>query len=207
MVKAVDIAILVPEPLWGLAIALSRQINEGDFHLNEVDILPHITLAMGFVEDVEVARKKVEEIVRNFAPIELVAERLEGRYLVIKKVAELEKLHRQITVQTDFVKPNDFSGAYFVKPGEEISEETKEYTANFKLKNSFGNYVPHITLYWDEEIVKPFDFAQGKSAKIKVQNFRLPVKFTVDKISICQLGEKNTCRKVLAKLRLGKSSF
>ncbi len=191
MVTAVDIAILPPDPVKSLAIKLSKKINPSGFCLNETDILPHITLAIGFVENVEVARKKIEQIMQNFEPLPLVVERIEGRYLIIKKGAEMEKLHRQICVQTDFVKPEGFEKAYFLKPGEQISEETKEYTNNFKRENSFGNWIPHITIGWDDEA----DFSKLKA--------RFPQKFTASEIAICQLGEKNTCRKVLATIPLG----
>lgn len=199
MVTAVDIAILPPDPIKALAIKLSRKLNPGDFHLNETDVLPHITLAIGFVEDVEVAKKKIAQIMENFAPVQIIIERMEGRYLIVKKGAELEKLHRQICVQTDFIKPdagfwasqNDSNRAYFVKPGEVISQETLDYTNNFKRENSFGNWIPHITIGWDEEA----DFSKLKA--------RFPQKFTASEIAICQLGDKNTCRKVLARMRLG----
>ena len=199
MVTAVDIAILVPEPVRSLAIKLSRQVNPPGFCLNEVDILPHVTLAMGFVEEVLSIKyrrayfpkleKKVLSILEKFKPFEVTVERMEGRFLILKKGAELEKLHRQITVQVDFVQPANFGGAYFVKPGEVISDQTKEYTNSFKRENSFGNWIPHITIGWDEV----------GSSKLKA---KFPQKFTANEVSICQLGEKNTCRKVLVKLRL-----
>src|SRR3989344_4473530 len=170
MVTAVDIAILPPDPIREMAIKLSKKINPPDFCLNETDILPHITLAIGFVENVDVAKKKI---------------------------AEMEKLHRQVTVQTDFIKPddgfwassprsaggagqNDSNRAYFVKPGQEISEQTKEYTNSFKRENSFGNWIPHITIGWDDK---------ADTSKLKA---RFPQKFTVNEIAICQLGNNNT---------------
>ena len=199
MVTAVDIAILPPDPIREMAIKLSKKINPPDFCLNETDILPHITLAIGFVENVDVAKKKIAEIMQNFEPLQLIVERIEGRYLIIKKGAEMEKLHRQVTVQTDFIKPddgfwasqNDSNRAYFVKPGQEISEQTKEYTNSFKRENSFGNWIPHITIGWDDK---------ADTSKLKA---RFPQKFTVNEIAICQLGNNNTCRKVLARLPLG----
>ena len=214
MVTAIDVAILVPDPVKSLAIKLSRQINPPDFCLNNTDILPHVTLGMGFIPEDQIPNTKyqISNIVKNFRPFEVTVERLEARYLVVRKSYEIEKLHRQITVQVDFVQPADFSGAYF-KPGEEISEETKKYTANFKLKNSFGNYVPHITLGWDEEkgiksiaAFGPHITSQTTEvdASVALRNIKsLPVSFTVDEIAICQLGEKNTCRKVLAQIPLG----
>ena len=127
---------------------------------------------------------------KNFAPFELIVERIEGRYLIVKKGAEMEKLHRQITVQTDFINPDGIEKAYFVKPGEQISQETLDYTNNFKRENSFGNWIPHITFGWDDSA----DFSKIKA--------RFPQKFMVNEIAICQLGDKNTCRKVLAKISL-----
>lgn len=196
MVTAIDVVILPSEPIRSLAIALSKKLGAG-FALNETDVLPHITLAIGFVENVEVAKKKIAEIMQNFAPLEVIVERIEGRYLIVKKGAELEKLHRQITVQTDFIKgdsiavlQNDVGKAYFVKPGEEISQQTLDYTNNFKRENSFGNWIPHITLGWNDE---------ADTSKLKA---RLPQKFTAGEIAICQLGDKNTCRKVLARIPL-----
>jgi hypothetical protein len=191
MVTAVNIAILPPEPVRGLAIKLSKKLNTGDFCLNETDILPHITLAIGFVENVEVAKKKIAQIMQNFEPLQLIVERMEGRYLIVKKGAEMEKLHRQITVQTDFIKPESIEKAYFTKPGEEISQQTKEYTNSFKRENSFGNWIPHITIGWDDE---------ADTSKLKA---RFPQKFTVGEIAICQLGNNNTCRKVLYSIPLG----
>lgn len=199
MVTAIDVVILPSEPVRSLAIALSKKLNGAGFALNETDVLPHITLAIGFVENVDIARKKIEQIMQNFAPLELIIERIEGRYLIVKKGAELEKLHRQITVQTDFIKPdvvfwasqNDTNRAYFLKPGEEISEQTKEYTNSFKRENSFGNWVPHITIGWDDS---------ADTSKLKA---RFPQKFIASEIAICQLGNNNTCRKVLFRLPLG----
>lgn len=190
MVTAIDVVILPTEPVKSLAIALSKKLNGTGFALSETDVLPHITLAIGFVENVDVAKKKIAEIMRNFAPFELIVERMEGRYLIVKKGAEMEKLHRQITVQTDFVNPDGIEKAYFVQPGEQISQETLDYTNNFKRENSFGNWVPHITFGWDDK---------ADVSKLKA---RFPLKFTANEVAICQLGDKNTCRKVLAKISL-----
>lgn len=190
MVTAIDVVILPTEPVKSLAIALSKKLNGSGFCLSETDVLPHITLAIGFVENVDVARKKIAEIMKNFAPFELIVERMEGRYLIVKKGAEMEKLHRQITVQTDFVNPEGIEKAYFVQLGEEISQETLDYTNNFKRENSFGNWIPHITFGWDDKA----DFSKLKA--------RFPLKFTANEVAICQLGDKNTCRKVLARIPL-----
>lgn len=202
---AVDVAILVPEPVKSLAIGLSKQINTGHFHLNKVDILPHITLGMGFVDRIENLEFRIENLAKKFQPFEVEVERVEGRYLMCGATEALYALHKavcdvvpfeRLKIQRGTLKEvqqgSTLNFAYFVKPGERISGETVDYTNDFVQRNAYENWIPHMTLGWDDN---------ADTSKLKA---RLPQSFTADEISICQLGDKNTCRKVLARVEFGK---
>lgn len=195
---AVDIAILPPEPIKSLAIELSKKLNDSDFHLNKTDILPHITLGIGFVKEIEnlefrreVLLRKIENLVKKFPPLEITVERIEKRYLMCKKTDELYRLHKAICDAADFKKTEDIDGAYFG----EVDEGTVEFTNNFKSRNAYENWVPHITIGWDDEKVI--------SEEWLVDSANLPISFTAKEITLCQLGKFNTCRKILASFEFG----
>lgn len=192
-VVAVDIVILPQEPVKSLAINLSRQINQGAFYLNRTNLLPHITLAMGFTDGLDFLEDRLKKIAGQLRPFEAEVEKIDRRYLMIKRIQPLVRIHKHIIARTPInIDPwkKDKQSAYFRKKGEVISQKTVNYTKNFLFKNSDENWVPHITFGWDDE---------ADTSKLKAD---LPLKFKVDEVAVCQLGEKNTCRKVLSRWKL-----
>lgn len=192
---AVDIAILPSEPVRGLAIELSKELNSGNFHLNTTDIFPHITLGIGFVEDVLSIKNYVLRIAAGVKPFEVVADRVEGRYLMCKKSDQIFKLHKAICDGVKFVHLEDLKGVDETYWGADILDSTKDFTNNYKWHNAYRDFVPHITIGWSDDRVK--------SRGSRVEEGRLPMRFDVKEIFICQLGNHNTCRKIIQRFELG----
>lgn len=210
MFTAIDIAILPPDPVKSLAIELSKKLSP-NFHLNETDILPHLTLGIGFVEEFQISNVKyqITNIVGKFRPIEVMVERAEGRYLMCRKTEGLYSLHKSICDAVGFLQIQErilrkaqdsfLNSAYVGK----VDAQTIDFTNNFKWRNAYDKWVPHITVGWDDEKVISDEWlvAEGEPRQGR-RGSQLPIKFTAEKISICQLGNKNTCRKVLAEFYL-----
>ena len=193
---ACDIVILPTGQVRDLAIKLSKLISP-QFFLNDTDLLPHITLAMGFTDDFSLLKTKIAEIVSQFEPFEIVVNKAQGKKLYIVKSNSLRQLQKHLIWRANlnfdpFEK--DIDHAFFNRSGEKTSRETSNYTRNFIRDRSDENWVPHITLGWDDN-----DGVDIESVDFKA-NF--PMKFTVNDINLCHLGNRNTCRKVLGTWKL-----
>lgn len=196
-IKAIDVAILLPEEISNLAIFLSRNLEDSPFLLNTQDRLPHITLAQGYIDDLRKAKWVMEEVASNFSPFRLTIEGLGTAsqpaqewggyyfsYLGIKKDPELVKLHEEIVNALPLVHiENPSSGAFFAGTGEEIVEGALKYVSQFEELHSGENFWPHVTL--------------GGSLRPQILSTNLSVEFVCERIVLCQLGNFCTCRRVL----------
>ena len=196
--KAVDVVILPPEEISNLAISLSEKLNDSPIVLNNKDLLPHITLAMGYIVDQEEVEKILAKIAASTQLFDVVIEKIErttqpyeGYYfshLVIKNERPIQQLHERLVDSLPFVTPTTFSQkAFVVEEDEEIIRSTLEYTARFKSASSHEKYWPHTTV-------------GAGTNDLSVTN--LPLTFRVDQITLCQMGNFNTCCKVLGQWRL-----
>jgi|SRR3989338_11615920 len=184
---AIDIALLPPDEVMDEAIKLNRQF-ESRFILNNTDHLPHVTLLQAILklEYLPEAKARLMKIGANFAPLKL-------RVFVVNKPSamfevartkQLDNLHNKVMAEFKDIVSYDVDEKFFYDS--HIREKSLDYVRNF-LSVTYDNYYPHITLG-----------PMRLSVKLNLQ-------FICNRLTICHLGNYNTCRKVLAETSLGKS--
>jgi hypothetical protein len=187
MKLAIDIVLLPPEEIMDYVIEINKtEVSKGE--LNKIDFLPHISLAMGVVEESNLEELKtiVEGLLTH--PIKLQLDKFyfvedytkERSYGILIKGEELQKMHEELMDKTKDLFSYDATI-------ENIFNQEAEPSAinDFKEKYAFENYEPHITVRCNE--------VNGELERKE---------FTVNKIAICHLGVSTTCRKILIEKEL-----
>ncbi|OHB55168.1 MAG: hypothetical protein A2173_00365 [Planctomycetes bacterium RBG_13_44_8b] len=163
--------------------------------LNKENCLPHISLAMGCVNEREVSQiKKILEVIAGENPIRnLTASGIRTSInakgetvsvFEIEKTQELQTLHEN--VMKKIMSYLSYKVTDDMIYDEDVSETTLLWIKNYPEKASFINYFPHITIgYGQIEINPPF-----------------PMEFTTSRLALCHLGNHCTCRKILASIEL-----
>ena len=202
---AVDVVLLPPEEIVELAIGLNKTFvkeAEDEFTLNKKDFLPHITLAMGLMEEArkDAILERLSRVAQEVQPLHLAltgaragSPRLDARKmsgLEIEKTPELQLLHERVL--SEVISLCTYAGVTksMFYPG---TESVSEYWLTGKVQtNVREKYHPHITL--------------GFGA---VPEIKKPITFTASRLALCHLGIHCTCRKALASFELGakKSGF
>jgi 2'-5' RNA ligase len=198
--KAVDVVLLPNEAMTDKAIEANAELVEkfgAKIVLNKKDCLPHISLAMGCVEEKDI--DSVEIILRSIAekhsPGELTVSGVRTTVnsrgesfsvFEVEKTEELQLLHQEVTEELGPYLSYDVRSD-MIYGDEEVSETALLWIANYREKASFDKFFPHITIGYGE-----------------VDNFSLPIKFTASSLALCHLGNHCTCRKVLLSFEVKK---
>jgi 2'-5' RNA ligase len=195
---ATDVVLLPDEATMERAIEINRQLIT-DHHpkivLGKEDRLPHISLAMGCVDeaDIEAIQELLEKLVQ-----ETTVDRLSlvgvlswtnshgetTSVLEIERTEELQSLHERVMEE---MKP--FFRHDAVKDmihDDVVTPSTQEWIRDYPAKASFDRFVPHITLGYGE--AKPDLF--------------FPHLFRATRLALCHLGNHCTCREILASANL-----
>ena len=194
MVKlAASVVLLLPEDVMGRVIEISRNLSEvsdDSFVLNKEDYLPHLTLAMGVIEEEDFFRieRKLKGLVEEHLPLRInisevkVSVRPDGQKassLVVKKTKELQKVHESVMEEmSDFFTYDANVSMFFTPPA--VRELPLSWVKNYVRTSVYENYKPHITL------------GVGVAKETK-----LVIEFDTSKIALCHLGNYCTCRKIL----------
>ena len=196
--KAVDIVLLPSAEIVYKIIRLNRQLVEkfgAKIVLDEANCLPHISLAMGCIED-EVIPKIVSvltDIVKSNPVGELrisgvkVSQNARGEEvssLEVERTVELQRLHEKIMEAMEPYFSFDVTED-MIYPSGEISESSLEWIRNYRAKSSFERFWPHITLGYGV-----------------VEEVKFPAELKVSKLAMCWLGNHCTCRKILATVEI-----
>ncbi len=197
--RAVDVVLLPSKEMMGEAIRLSGEIGKrfsGGFVLNEVDCLPHISLAMGSIaeEEIPAVRPLLEEIASRFVPIETPVLGLQvgtlpnGKSvstLRLETTPLLQLLHetvmnRVLPLMTHDALPEWFAPPFPIEPG------AVDWVNRYPEEASFERFSPHMTLGLGrlEEAVS------------------LPARCRSSRLALCHLGNHCTCRRILIDLPL-----
>lgn len=193
---AVDVALLPPEDIMDLAIELNRKF-ESLSKLNKENNLPHITLAMGVIDESEIdlVNQKLKEISEKFSALDL--EILEvnhtikpdGKksfFLKIKMTEELRNLHKTIMKELLPIFTYDVSVDMF-NQDDKVNPISIYWVENYaKNHEDSENYHSHISLKCNKDVI--FN--------------EVPIKFKCSKLSLCHLGDHCTCRRVLGLINL-----
>ncbi len=195
-VIAIDVVLRPDAAGEDLAIRLSESLRpESPFTLNRIDRLPHCSLFMAHV-----ATSDIDRITDQLAPIaaaqrSLVVQAQFETYpsqsppplttgIEIERIPELQELHERIvTALRSFGGRPVASDAYVLDPTEsEVRPKSIEWTKQYLTDASCERFHPHITLGKGEPTA-PIEW---------------PVSMTLNRLALCQLGNWNTCRKLLA---------
>jgi 2'-5' RNA ligase len=195
--KAVDVVLLPDEAMTEEAIRANTELVKKfgkKIVLNKKNCLPHISLAMGCIDEEDVAA--IEEILRSIAKSSLgdltilgvqVSENSAGEKVSafeVGKTKELQSLHETIMERLEPYLSRDVTAEEI--NDEDVVETTLSWIKDYREKSSFGGFFPHITIGYGE-VSSPPSF---------------PIKFTASKLALCHLGNHCTCRKVLASFEL-----
>jgi len=197
---AVDVVLLPDDAMTEQAIAISARLYEkerGAFKLGREDYLPHVTLAMGVLDEggVEKAGEMLKKIAVETKPLSLKAEKLEALVslvggfvfcIEVGKSPELKNIHQKVAESFIPFLTFDSSPDIFVEPAT-IQEGTMRFIKNFPKKFDWNEYHPHITI--------------GRGS---AEEAFTPSNFSTPTLALCQLGQFCTCRKVLALFPLSR---
>jgi len=158
--------------------------------LGKADFLPHLTLAMGVMDetDLENVAAKLAEIAKRFKPLELQVTGIRNddvhncALFEIAKSAQLQSLHVELMKNLALFFSYEVSNEYI--RGGDATQPSLNYCADFVKRYAFENYYPHITL------------GKGKTEDVA------PFAFTATKLAVCHMGRNNTCRKGLYAVEL-----
>jgi len=190
---AIDIALLLPEAINKICVDINQKEHFEKFSdLSKSDNHPHITLAMGVINenDIKKVNTKLQKIIKQFLKlnleiIKMVYETTPENKLSygfeIKLTDEIKKLHGKIMKELlPMFTYNVTSDMFFLDSDEKFNEVSKVWIENYGKKHSDpNNYHPHISL---------------KCRKAEYYNF--PVKFITSKVVLCHLGNYCTCRTI-----------
>ncbi|PJC58795.1 MAG: hypothetical protein CO023_04550 [Flavobacteriales bacterium CG_4_9_14_0_2_um_filter_35_242] len=197
---AVDIILIPPKEILGLAIKVNRTFKDTaaeNYVQDQKKCVPHITLLMGLVIEskLPIVTSRLERLSKKFSPLSLritgvdISERPDGKKISgfrIEKTAELQNLHEStLKDMEDFFSYEGVSKEMFYSPPplDDVPNYWLQGLAETKIRE---NYDPHITLGFG--VPQPMGF---------------PIQFTVYDLVLCQLGNHCTCRRILAEIPLG----
>jgi len=197
---AVDIALLPPDEIFELSKKYNSLINNqnpGGLVLDDTH-LPHITLVQQYIDTDKQTRlfSEITSAYAKFKPINLkisgidslrLSDGKEASYFIFEDVTKIQELHEALMeISAPCVSTGDES-SFFTDPGEQIRASSLDWTTNFRDKASGPNFEAHITL--------------GIGHKPKLED---KLEFCIYRLAVCQLGNYNTCRKILKEWRLTK---
>jgi 2'-5' RNA ligase len=191
---AVDVVLLPDEAMMSRAIQINRQLlGSGcpEMVLNQQDCLPHISLAMGCMDeaDAEAIRQRLAELARRTAVRELSVVEVVGStnvrgettsVLQVEKTGELQSLHERVMTEMSPFFRYEVSAAMIHDDG--VAPSTLDWIRTYPQKAGYECFSPHITIGYGR--VPP--------------GLCFPIPFTVTRLALCHLGNHCTCRKVLA---------
>ncbi|MHC4659860.1 MAG: 2'-5' RNA ligase family protein [Planctomycetota bacterium] len=192
--KAVDVVLLPDEMMMDRAIAANRELvkKTGEkIVLDKERCLPHISLAMGCVDENDITAVGVvlKEIAEKTPLTELrvigiktstnsVGEKVS--VFEVGKTSKLQSLHEEAMENLAPYLSYDVTADMLYNPAE-VGQSTLLWIKNYRAKSGFENFFPHITIGYGE-----------------INDLSFPIKFSASRLALCHLGSHCTCRKILA---------
>jgi 2'-5' RNA ligase len=157
--------------------------------LNRDHCLPHISLAMGCVDEKDI--KAVGTILKAIAhttsltQLEVIGIRTSTNSLgeqvsvfEVAKTAELQLLHEKVAEGLGAYLSYDVTADMLYNPAQ-VTDSTLLWIANYREESSFTKFFPHITIGYGQ-----------------IEGGQFPIAFGVSKLALCHLGNHCTCRKI-----------
>ncbi|UCE99679.1 MAG: hypothetical protein JSV82_01025 [Planctomycetota bacterium] len=194
--KAVDVVLLPEKAMANKAIEVNAKLVENfgsEIVLNTENCLPHISLAVGCVDDKDIPaiHKILHSIAKENSLGTLIVSGVQiasvgSRTLSvfeIERTKELQSLHEKVTEMLSPYLTFDVTADMIADA--EVERFTLQWISSYKEKSSYQNFAPHITIGYGEVIDRLF-----------------PIKFIASKLAFCHLGNHCTCRKILVSVEL-----
>ncbi|MBN2180531.1 MAG: hypothetical protein JW715_01360 [Sedimentisphaerales bacterium] len=191
---AVDVVLLPSNEMMNTAIEANRKLLKqypDKIILDKKNCLPHISLAMGCIEEKFIA--DIELLLRNiiekhsFEPLRIISVQTNVNtsgekvsVLQIEKTESILLLHEQVMEELSVYFTYNVSSD-MILGDEAVGNSTLLWIKNYPKQSSYENFSPHITLGYGE---------------IELESF--PSGFLVSKLALCHLGNHCTCKKILA---------
>ena len=196
--KAVDVVLLPSEAMMERDIEASRQLVDrfgSEIVLSRDDCLPHISLAMGCIDDGDIAniRRVLQKVAKECPPGELEVVGIEtavdsaGKMVSVFEVRrheQIQLIHERVMREVSPYFSYDVSRDMIYGKGE-VSETSLLWIRNYRGKSSFENFSPHITIGYGRAEDVPF-----------------PIIFDVERLALCHLGNHCTCGKILVSVEI-----
>jgi len=195
---AVDVVLLPSEEMMDKAIEVNRELVKGfgeRIILNKENCLPHISLAMGCIEEKDIP--DIEKILQTVAKqysfgqlriIDIHSGTSSAGGTVstfeIEKTNKLQLLHETVMEKLASYFSYDVNADMLFSPPE-VKESSLLWIKNYPEKASFESFFPHITIGFGE-----------------INYIELPITFSARKLALCHLGNHCTCRRILASAEL-----
>ncbi len=192
--KAVDVVLLPTAQIVYKVIELNTQLVEkfgARIALNEEYCLPHVSLAMGCIEEGDTS--EITDILMDIAKANPIGElRITGVRISqnargenvsafeIDRTPKLQKLHEEITKAMEPYFSYDVTED-MIYPSGEVAQSSLEWIRNYRAKSSFEKFWPHITLGYGV-----------------IEDVKFTARLVISKLALCWLGNHCTCRKILA---------
>ena len=186
---AVDVVLLPSETMVNTVVEANRRLSDKRIILSKEGCLPHISLAMGCIEQESICWIEgiLSEITEQFAADRLkiagihlgtnsLGERVSS--LQIERTEAVQSLHEELMRRLKPYVSYDVTADMLLAPP--ISGSTLRWITDFPNKSAYANFFPHITIGYGE-----------------IGVFSFPAEFSVSKLALCRLGNHCTCRKVL----------
>ena len=199
---AIDIVLLPNQEMISRAVEISKrqsaEYNNEKIVLDEKVCLPHISLAMGVIEEDNIPKANIviKEIASSFQALELKADHYQGNRIpsgdivsefTVANTPKLQSLHEVTMRKLKALLTHDASLEMVFSPPS-AEEITLYWIRNYAKKSSFENFKPHITLGFGE-----------------LKDIQTSINFTASTIAICHLGNYCTCQKILFSAKLKQS--
>lgn len=205
-IKAVDIVLIPSVEITDLSLEVSKkakELNKTFLELGRNDFIPHISLALGSVEEenLPIIIEKLNELSKTTSEINLTLsdfgifarkETEDTLHFKIEISNQLKELHlKAIEIIKPFlVQSNDAS---IIVEGEitGINESSVKILNNYVSNYSNENYHAHISL-------GTFDFLE----KEEIVSNQFPLSFKATKLALFWVGNRCTCRKEISSIVL-----
>lgn len=195
--KAVDVVLLPDEEMTDRAIEINAELVKkfgSEIVLNKESCLPHISLAMGCIEEADIApvEKVLEEIAQETSLRDLkvigirASENSKGQTVSVfevEKTKELQLLHEEVMDKLTPYLSCDVTED-MIYGDQKVAESTLSWIKNYRKKSSFENFFPHITIGYGQ-----------------IENQVPPITFAPSELALCHLGNHCTCRNVLVSMK------
>jgi 2'-5' RNA ligase len=195
---AVDVVLLPSEQMMDKAIEVNRELLKqcpDAIILDKEHCLPHISLAMGCIDDMDLAgiENTLRSVAANHCPGPLYSEGLQTginannekvSVLLLKKTKRLQSLHETVMRKLAPYFIYEVTAETVLAPPV-ASEGTLLWIKHYPEKSSFEKFSPHITLGYGQ-----------------IESLSFPSEFTAPRLALCHLGNHCTCRKILTSTAL-----